>query len=301
MFRTKHLVQRCPKFKHKRKYSLPVTSAHPVLCYFALQKQKGVWLLSVKKTPKQQPSKHLHSPPPTLGFSINSQNIFQSKFSKCGEWTLWCSGMFCAPESHCKMLECNLIWVFKREEERALWNIIWILSLTSWEALWVHLGTVWLLILLYHWIHVESFPFLSLPHRQSRHSWNECSFCCPYARNYANICVSRNVQEGKFLVAGCRARLSNPCLQRVCVQPSALFSHRTLTVGFMFCRFFFSPLFFFFSSFFFNHQMYSFTLAAGFIKKMVSELCGISWVITRNTAVGGWAPSKWLLWVFSGW
>lgn len=38
--------------------------------------------------------------------------------------------------------------------------------------------------------------------------------------------------------------------------------------------------------------MYSFILAAGFIKQMVSDSCGILWVISRNTAVGGLTPSK---------
>lgn len=84
-FWAKNLVQGCPEFKPKFKYSLPVISADPVLCYFALQKQKGVWLLSnevcqkEKKAAAQQASSFFSFFP--LGFSINSQNVFQSKFS----------------------------------------------------------------------------------------------------------------------------------------------------------------------------------------------------------------------------
>lgn len=60
-FWTKHLVQGCPEFKPKFKYSLPVTSADPVLCYFALQKQKGVWLLSNEVCQKEKKSSSLAS------------------------------------------------------------------------------------------------------------------------------------------------------------------------------------------------------------------------------------------------
>lgn len=78
--------------------------------------------------------------------------------------------------------------------------------------------------------------FPSYPYHIDNHVILEMNapFAVDMQGNYANICVSCNRQEGKFLVAGCRARRSNLCLQGVCVQRSALISHRTLTVSFMF-------------------------------------------------------------------
>lgn len=89
--------------------------------------------------------------------------------------------------------------------------------------------------------------------------------------------------------------LSYPCLQRVCVQPSPLILHHTQSVSCsttsvlittsrgLSCRvFFFSP--------FCLSTKCIVSFWQGFIKQMVSDSCGILWVIRRNTAVGGLTP-----------
>lgn len=127
--------------------------------------------------------------------------------------------MFNAPESP-KILECNLIYIFKWEEERALWSPVWILSLTSFRVLWIHLGTVWL-----HWIHIESFLILSIQTitflKLVLLLLSTCKKLCEH------LC---KLQHRRRRILGSRA-LSYPCLQRVCVQPSPLFLHHTLWIS----------------------------------------------------------------------
>lgn len=88
--RTKHLVQCCPEFKQKLKCSLPVTSAHPVLCSFALpyRSRREFGCFQVKPAKKKKKKNNSASIFfflffffLSLGFSINSQTFFQSKFS----------------------------------------------------------------------------------------------------------------------------------------------------------------------------------------------------------------------------
>lgn len=111
------------------------------------------------------------------------------------------------------------------------------------------------------------------------------------------------LQHRRRRILGSRG-LSYPCLQRVCVQPSPLFLHHALWISCsttsllttsrdLSCWFYVWFCWVFLSlPCFFEDQMYSFILAAGFIKQMVSDSCGILWVISRNTAVGGLTPSK---------
>lgn len=98
-----------------------------------------------------------------------------------------------------------------------LWDIIWILSMTSWEVLWSAFGyslaSHLAVSLDTHW----KFSLCILT-AQSGHSWNEFSFCCPYARNYANIRVKKanslwQAAEPVFQTPVCRGSI---CSDQFC-------------------------------------------------------------------------------------
>lgn len=122
-----------------------------------------------------------------------------------------------------------------------------------------------------------------------------CKILCEH------LCESQRT-AGQITGGRTQSPAFSPCLQRVCaafgwcwylLMPVGLISLVTTSRVLPFLKKIYIYIFF-------QNQMYSFAPAAGFIKKMLPELCGILWVITRNTAVGGLAPSKRLLWVFPG-